>query len=281
MKKRMLAVLLCAALAMASTIVAVGEEAVDYYDGLGENDWYGTTTDDERIDMAWDLLYIFRYAGYPVGTMPANAFAQSMNDHYDQDKSQSVWYVALAVLGTTLEDMGETRYFPQNTVADYDDLWENDWYGSTTDDERIAMAWDLLNIIRAHGYPVGAIQDYQLAQAMNDYYDRDKSQSVWAVALVAADPMLPAEEDLPMPADYAAEDATRYRGLTAGDWYGSTTDDERVEMAWALLSILRQSGESIGHTCANDFAQAMNDYYDQDKSLSVWAVASLSLENLR
>lgn len=281
MKKRMLAVLLCVALSMALITIAVGEEAVGYYDGLGESDWYGTTTDDERIDMAWDLLHIFRYAGYPVGSIRANDFAQAMNDSFDQDKSLSVWGAALPVLGAKLEEMGETRYFPQNVVEYYQGLGEPDWYGTTTDDERIAMAWDILNIIRAPGIPVGVVMDHELAQAMNDYYDQDKSLSVWDVALLALEPVVPEEGSLPMPYHYAAEDAALYQELFEPEWYGVTTDNERITMAWELLSILRQSGHSIGHTSANDFAQSMNDYYDMDKKLSVWEVASIVLEDLR
>lgn len=281
MGKRIVAVLLCVVWMMALFTIAVGAEAVDYYDSLGEGDWYGTTTDDERIDMAWDLLYIFRYAGYPVGSIPANTFAQAMNDYYDQEKSQSVWSVALTVLGIKLEEMGETRYFPQNPVETYQGMGEPDWYGSTTDDERIAMAWDLLNILRAPGHPVGLIRDNELAQSMNDYYDQDKSLSVWDVALLVVEPMMPEDGTLPMPSDYAAEDTTRFQELFEPDWYGDTTDEERIVMAWELLSVLRQSGHTIGHTSANDFAQAMNDYYDQDKSLSVWEVAAIVLEDLR
>lgn len=169
----------------------------------------------------------------------------------------------------------------EDAVASFDSLRENDWYGTTTDDERIDMAWDLLHVFRYAGYPVGGITANTFAQAMNDYYDQDKSLSVWEVALVVLESMVPGENSLRMPSDYAAEDATRYQALGASDWYGTTTDGERVDMAWALLSILRQSGQTIGHTCANDFAQAMNDYYDQDKSLSVWEVASIVLEDLR
>lgn len=271
MKRKLGCLLLCAMLVCAAAVHA--EDYAEAFRNLGESEWYGSTTDEERVEMAWELLFVFRYAGYPVGGIPAGDFAQAMNDQYDVDKSPSIWDVALGVLGEKLEEMDETQYFPVGDVAYYAGLGENDWYGDTTDDERIAMAWDLLNIIRAPGFPAGGIGDADMAQAMNNYFDQDKSLSVWDVALLVVEPMLPEDGTLPMPTDYSVSDAGYYEALDESDWYGENTDQGRVDMAWELLCILRKAGHTTGHTCPNDFAQAMNDFYDQDKSLSIWEVA--------
>lgn len=274
MKKKLLLLALSLLLALASAALA------EDYTTWGESDWYGSATDQDRIDMAWELLHVLRYAGYPVDDLAAGDLAQAMNDYYDQDKSLSIWLVALTVMGEKLEADGlDGVYFPQMSADEYGVLYENDWYGDTTDDERIAMAWDLLNLVRTVGHPVGIVADFELAQGMNDYFDQDKSLSVWDVAIIVLEEMTQGYYPL-MPSDFSAADSAYYADVYENDWYGDATDDERIAMAWELLSILRQSGYAIGHTSAGGFAQAMNDYYDQDKSLSVWDTAETVLQSL-
>lgn len=64
-----------------------------------ENDWYDVTTDGERVEMAEEILAIFMRLGHDTSNWTGNTFAQAMNDYYDIDKSQSVWWVACKVFG--------------------------------------------------------------------------------------------------------------------------------------------------------------------------------------
>ena len=277
--KRLLSLVLCVAMAFALPITAIGADYVSAFSEKKVVDWYGDTTDDERIYMAWELLHVFRYAGYPVGSMAANDFAQAMNDYYDLFGIDTVWEVALSVLKQKLVVLGERQFLARNGESYYRELYERDWYGDTTDDVRIAMAEDLLNYLRSLGVPVGALSGAELAQMMNDYYDQDKRLSVWEVAEAVLEPVLPALDDLVMPDDYDAEIAEAYLTFFEPDWYGAMTDADRIDVAWDLLNVLQKSGYAFGHIGANDFAQAMNDLYDQDKSLPIWEVALIALDS--
>lgn len=69
-----------------------------YFDGY-EQDWYGVTTDDERIAMADELISLFKALDHNMSDFTGNTLAQAMNDYYDQDKSMSIWQVACVVAG--------------------------------------------------------------------------------------------------------------------------------------------------------------------------------------
>ena len=278
--KRLLSVFLCILMMFTLTTTVFADGYVDYFSDMGKNDWYGDTTDDQRIYMAWELLYIYRYAGYPVGSYPANDFAQSMNNYFDMYGAETVWDIGLYALEERLISDDAMEFAVRNDESYYSDLYEPDWYGENTDDGRIYMAEDILNYLRVHGTPVGTLGSGDMAQMMNDYYDQDKSLSVWDVAMTVLEPTLTQANERLMPDDYSSDDSEHYQSLFEPDWYGTTTDDERVSMAWDLLSVMQKSGYPYGHTGANDFAQAMNNYYDQDKSLSVWEVALIALEEL-
>ena len=70
------------------------------YKQLYVNDWYGTTTDEERAAMAQELLDMFWELDevYPIGN--ANDFASLINDSYDYgDRSLSLWEAACMISG--------------------------------------------------------------------------------------------------------------------------------------------------------------------------------------
>ena len=68
-----------------------------------EPNWYGGTTDDERIRMGGELLEIFDALGYDVSEWAPNTFAQQMNNFYDWRKDMNVWQVACLVLNIDAE----------------------------------------------------------------------------------------------------------------------------------------------------------------------------------
>lgn len=60
-------------------------------------------------------------------------------------------------------------------------------------------------------------------------------------------------------------------------WYGTTTDSERVELGGELIKIFSDIGVDTDDWDENSFAQAMNNFYDWRKDLSVWDVACMIL----
>ncbi|HWS29952.1 MAG TPA: hypothetical protein VN512_07530 [Clostridia bacterium] len=62
--------------------------------------WYGTTTDEERVSMAQELLDMFWELDEVHAIENANDFASLINDNYDYgDRSLSVWEAACAISG--------------------------------------------------------------------------------------------------------------------------------------------------------------------------------------
>ncbi|MDI9370979.1 MAG: hypothetical protein GX181_06450 [Synergistaceae bacterium] len=60
-------------------------------------------------------------------------------------------------------------------------------------------------------------------------------------------------------------------------WYGTTTDSERVELGGELIRIFSNIGVDTDDWDENSFAQAMNNFYDWRKDLSVWDAACMIL----
>lgn len=105
-----------------------------FYIECGEEDWYGITTDDERIAMADDLLDMMEELGFSTGDNTGNTVAQSMNDYYDQDKSKSIYDVFCTVLsvedGPSYEELYRANH---DASAGGTDLLWGDWYNDEAD----------------------------------------------------------------------------------------------------------------------------------------------------
>ena len=61
-------------------------------------------------------------------------------------------------------------------------MYKNDWYGDRTDDERIALAEQILEVLENAGEDTGGYTGNTLAQAINDLYDQDAGDSVLYLA---------------------------------------------------------------------------------------------------
>ena len=92
-------------------IIAVMEKHREGFSELmeaGEQQWYGGTTDEQRIDVAEYMLDFFEALGYKVSPWTPSAFAQSINNFYDWRKDLSIWRTACLVLnvdGETYEEI--------------------------------------------------------------------------------------------------------------------------------------------------------------------------------
>ena len=58
-------------------------------------------------------------------------------------------------------------------------MYKDGWYGDRTDDERIALADQILNVLETADVDT---KGYTLAQAINDLYDQDAGDSVLCLA---------------------------------------------------------------------------------------------------
>jgi hypothetical protein len=74
-----------------------------------------------------------------------------------------------------------------------------------------------------------------------------------------------------------AERVERFKKASEMHWYGTTTDAERVELGGELIKIFGDMGVATDRWEANTFAQAMNNFYDWRKDLSVWDAACMIL----
>nr|WP_321502072.1 hypothetical protein [uncultured Dethiosulfovibrio sp.] len=82
-------------------IIAVMEENSEGFSELmevGENQWYGDTTDEQRINVAGYMLELFKDLGYDVSSLNARIFAQRINNFYDWRKDLSLWHTGCLVL---------------------------------------------------------------------------------------------------------------------------------------------------------------------------------------
>lgn len=87
-------------------IIAVMEKHRDGFSELmeaGEQQWYGTTTDEQRIALAEYMLELFEALGYDVSFWTPNTFAQSLNNFYDWTKDLSLWDSACLILNVDEE----------------------------------------------------------------------------------------------------------------------------------------------------------------------------------
>ena len=71
----------------------------------------------------------------------------------------------------------ETNDYPEMAL-----MYKDGWYGSRTDDERIALADEILKALETAGADTGAYTGNTLAQAINDLYDEDAGDSVLYLA---------------------------------------------------------------------------------------------------
>ena len=57
-------------------------------------------------------------------------------------------------------------------------MYKDGWYGDRTDDERIALADQILNVLETADVDTKGYTGNTLAQAINDLYDQDAGDSI-------------------------------------------------------------------------------------------------------
>ncbi len=84
-----------------------------------KDDWYGDTTDDERIALADAILALLQSGELDTGDYTGNTLAQSINDLYDQDNGNSMLFLAISVCGLDEEIAIDLTEYLTSVVDDY------------------------------------------------------------------------------------------------------------------------------------------------------------------
>jgi hypothetical protein len=79
------------------------EKSLKWYKRAEEFDWYGETSDADRVRMAGELLEIFGDCGVNIDEWTPNTLAQRMNDYYDQGRGSSIFRTAADALNVDPE----------------------------------------------------------------------------------------------------------------------------------------------------------------------------------
>ena len=89
-----------------------------------------------------------------------------------------------AFLATNLEEdqLKEAVEKYKGKIESFQGMFVDSWYGDTTDDERIAMAGELLEIFDAYGFDVSEWSSNSLAQQMSNYFDWHVIENISNVA---------------------------------------------------------------------------------------------------
>ena len=89
--------------AMILSGLAKHENSVRWYGIAEEFDWYGETSDADRVRMAGELLEIFGDCGIDTDEWTPNTLAQRINDYYDRGRGSSILRTAADVLNVDPE----------------------------------------------------------------------------------------------------------------------------------------------------------------------------------
>lgn len=149
-----------------------------------------------------DLLYGFELLGADTSAASGEELADFIAEAYDIGYSMSIFDLAayyldmdptvyreevLTILNQTLTDKvdeyEEFQYFLDGRLPDAAMTFKDDWYGDTTDDERIALADAVLYLFQVAEFETGDYNGNTLAQAINDLYDQDAGDSMLSLAV--------------------------------------------------------------------------------------------------
>lgn len=84
-------------------VLAEHEERFAFLKDGGEGEWYGDTTDEERVEMGEFTLILFGQLGYSVEDWTPDSFAQQVNNFYDWRKDLTIWRTMCLVFNVEAE----------------------------------------------------------------------------------------------------------------------------------------------------------------------------------
>ena len=167
---------------------------------IGKSFWNDEKNfEDIKEDLPQILLDYYESEGVDPEEMDAETLRELIDTAYESGISANTLELASVCFGDDYEIYREAilHVFEQQAMENLDEealllvdaeypemalMYKNDWYGDRTDDERIALAEQILEVLENAGEDTGGYTGNTLAQAINDLYDQEAGDCVLYLA---------------------------------------------------------------------------------------------------
>lgn len=139
--------------------------------------------DGEELELAADAPALPKFWVRQASSLTVEASPDYLEDWLEsaEDVDDYTEFVSLADgFGSPRVRAKAERY--RDRVMFFMNAGKNDWYGAATDDERVAMAGELLDFFGVFGVDFSEWTPNTLAQQMNNLFDWRSGQSVFGAA---------------------------------------------------------------------------------------------------
>ena len=151
--------------------------------------------EESKVDASEMLLDFFSAEGIiEEGSTPED-IQNLIDDAYEFGVSSDILRISVEMLCEEPQNYGDAlqKVFHRQALTSEDAeyllldvgdfpkaalMYKDDWYGDRTDDERIALADSVLEILEAEDVDTYGYDGNTMAQALNDLYDEDAGDSV-------------------------------------------------------------------------------------------------------
>lgn len=151
--------------------------------------------EESKVDASEMLLDFFSAEGIIEEGYTPEDIQNLIDDAYEFGVSSDILRISVEMLCEEPQNYGEAlqKVFHREALTSEDAeyllldvgdfpkaalMYKDDWYGDRTDDERIALADSVLEILEAEDVDTYGYDGNTMAQALNDLYDEDAGDSV-------------------------------------------------------------------------------------------------------
>lgn len=167
---------------------------------IGKSFWYNEEEfEDMRADLPQILLDYYENEGVDTGELDVETLRDLLDTAYESGISANTLEIAALLFEDDYEPYRDAilTVFEEQTLESGDEdmllleeneypemalMYKDGWYGDRTDDERIALADEILSVLETAGVDTKDYTGNTLAQAINDLYDQDAGDSVLYLA---------------------------------------------------------------------------------------------------
>ena len=151
--------------------------------------------EESKVDASEMLLDFFSAEGIIEEGCTPEDIQNLIDDAYEFGVSSDILRISVEMLCEEPQNYGDAlqKVFHRQALTSEDAeyllldvgdfpkaalMYKDDWYGDRTDDERIALADSVLEILEAEDVDTCGYDGNTMAQALNDLYDEDAGDSV-------------------------------------------------------------------------------------------------------
>lgn len=151
--------------------------------------------EESKVDASEMLLDFFSAEGSIAEGYTPEDIQNLIDDAYEFGVSSDILRISVEMLCEEPQNYGDAlqKVFHRQALTSEDAeyllldvgdfpkaalMYKDDWYGDRTDDERIALADSVLEILEAEDVDTCGYDGNTMAQALNDLYDEDAGDSV-------------------------------------------------------------------------------------------------------